>query len=1272
MDINNNQQINTFTGGMNTDTSDALLKPQEYRKAVNLRPITNTDSNDGELHLIDGVSESVIYDSFSEIYATTSVRDLGVIIGERDGDEGWSINILQNNNLRCVFGPCSKELGDNLSLVTRWESDTNVKLYIADGEHRLMSINLMHDDYTGTQANPIAPSSFEYIADTDNNVPQMTAAISGTGNIKGVVVQYTYLLYKQYGSQTNVAPLTAPISLYNGDKGFKQNEYTNKSVELSLSYQADTFDKIKVFRIAYIQNGQEPEVNVIVDDTYTGSFNYIDQGTNISELSYGEFIATSGINVKPLLIESKENTLFCANVEYDQQEIDDLFKNVTVTITPYNEGRYLTPEEVEQKVSEYMEETDGQGVMTEAQARYFFQHQTYPDYTFTAYGEYSGDYGRTLMPGEKYRYGIVFYDKEGRKSSVMHIQEVTAPNYQFEEISTDTNGTDELGNNKITNATYSVKKIGIRATVTFPQGVKNKCAGYEIVRCERTVKDSRTITQGIVGCTASEEHYVSSTETYISDGYTYNNRFAMPYMSLWDSYWERFTSSTQAIFRSAGDILTFASPESVYKQSSFKDSIDTLSNKSIEINHHYFIPFEAITETNTGGSTGRYVYVGGDGNNNVRFSTQNGSAFRLVRTSKRGFVKDENWNFAASYIFPYSHAIAQNSADITTFGTNNTRNIKNYKFIDSPEYNQFDNNGSIRINDDTVPIDTFQYINWSTSNLYMEGEFNDGGYVTESQSNLVSTGKKGMILQLQDQLSPRSISTLRNNDYLTEEYINIVPITVASIINTSVVPYGGDTTTARNNSIFYSFGDYVNLLDPNVSDTNIFYDGDCYFGLFIYNSSHIYYSSQYKSTTYGIVYAVPLYSTIDLKAVCGDLYPKIQSNKKYYFQDVPVSIDGYIQEHSAYIYNDAYSQTPVADKHTAIDWSTNQSEKFDTRIIYSNEKTNNELIDSWLTFKSANYLDVDTRYGEITNLRLFKNTLVFWQEYATGILSVNERTMIQDANDTNIILGNGDVLQRYDYITTLYGSAKEKPCDAQSNTTLYWWDYNKGEILGYSGGQSVQPLNKVKNISNFIRVNNKINKPAAVYDQDNNEILFNVVKDGTDDRCLVYNEIVQGFTSLYDMPFDMSLIIPGSIYYIYNNNIYVGEKNAEEALSTTGEPMLPYLKYIVNTNPQYNKVFDIQIFGGSFYDNDPSYLRFVYNTNLDQTGICFGDSITNREYDYRMNIPRAGMYSNSNWRVSEYGDRLRGKTMQCELRSSSNSTDFSLQYITTKYRMSWS
>lgn len=163
-----------------------------------------------------------------------------------------------------------------------------------------------------------------------------------------------------------------------------------------------------------------------------------------------------------------------------------------------------------------------------------------------------------------------------------------------------------------------------------------------------------------------------------------------------------------------------------------------------------------------------------------------------------------------------------------------------------------------------------------------------------------------------------------------------------------------------------------------MTNSNIFYDGDCYCGLFVYNSSHSYYSSVYESAMLPTVYAVPLYSRIDLKAVYGDLYPKLTSNKKYYFQDTPASINGYVQENSAYLYNDAYSQTPITDKHVPIDWSLSNNEKFDTRIIYSNEKTNNELIDSWLTFKSANYIDVDTRYGEITNLRLFKNTLMFW------------------------------------------------------------------------------------------------------------------------------------------------------------------------------------------------------------------------------------------------------------------------------------------------------
>ena len=118
-------------------------------------------------------------------------------------------------------------------------------------------------------------------------------------------------------------------------------------------------------------------------------------------------------------------------------------------------------------------------------------------------------------------------------------------------------------------------------------------------------------------------------------------------------------------------------------------------------------------------------------------------------------------------------------------------------------------------------------------------------------------------------------------------------------------------------------------------------------------------------------------------------------------------------------------------------------------------------------------------------------------------------------------------------------------------------------------------------------------------------------------------------------------------------------------------------------------MFDIQTFGGNFYgnskvltsDDTSSYkvigehnnaplnpLQFTYKTPLGQVGFATGgDAVTNSEYDFRLNIPR----NNPTGINKDWGDRLRGKTMQCRFDSLSNNLDFSLQYITTKFRMSW-
>jgi hypothetical protein len=57
MDINKNQQTNTFVKGMDTDTSDILIESSKYRFAENVRITTDKDGSNGEIHMIDGTDQ---------------------------------------------------------------------------------------------------------------------------------------------------------------------------------------------------------------------------------------------------------------------------------------------------------------------------------------------------------------------------------------------------------------------------------------------------------------------------------------------------------------------------------------------------------------------------------------------------------------------------------------------------------------------------------------------------------------------------------------------------------------------------------------------------------------------------------------------------------------------------------------------------------------------------------------------------------------------------------------------------------------------------------------------------------------------------------------------------------------------------------------------------------------------------------------------------------------------------------------------------------------
>jgi len=201
-----------------------------------------------------------------------------------------------------------------------------------------------------------------------------------------------------------------------------------------------------------------------------------------------------------------------------------------------------------------------------------------------------------------------------------------------------------------------------------------------------------------------------------------------------------------------------------------------------------------------------------------------------------------------------------------------------------------------------------------------------------------------------------------------------------------------------------------------------------------------------------------------------------------------------------YAYNDAYSVQGDAKKYVTESAYAITNANNINRIVYSQAKINNEVTDSWLQFKFADYLDVDNQYGKITNLKSFNDKLFFWQDSAFGIASVNDRSLITDNNISELTLGTGGILTRYDYITTGNGSSVINDNSiTNSDFALYWHDRDKNELCQFS--DTIHKLSKEKGVQTYLNANPNFVVHDSFYDNEFNEVRFCF-----NNRTLVYNE----------------------------------------------------------------------------------------------------------------------------------------------------------------------
>jgi hypothetical protein len=277
-------------------------------------------------------------------------------------------------------------------------------------------------------------------------------------------------------------------------------------------------------------------------------------------------------------------------------------------------------------------------------------------------------------------------------------------------------------------------------------------------------------------------------------------------------------------------------------------------------------------------------------------------------------------------------------------------------------------------------------------------------------------------------------------------------------------------------------------------------------------------------------------------------------------------------------------------------------------IFVSDVKLNGDRVDSWQVFKFDQYKEVDNIFGAIKAGALFRDQLVFLQERAIGIQSINERALqFNDETGTQIVLGNGDIVGEHGYVSKNSGTIHNSSVFS-TDAALYYYDGKLNKIRQYTG-EGIYPLSDMLSISshlfnnfNYSQIRNT-NKPllgigvTSSYDFLNKR-LYMTFLDSNIKSTICFNENMNRVESfppyspfiylsnfsdlLSENPLDRNQV------YIHNEGDYNTYYNGIKS------PLV--IKIVVNTPKELHTVLDNVQWTSEAFNNNNNYVSESFNS----------------------------------------------------------------------------
>lgn len=220
--------------------------------------------------------------------------------------------------------------------------------------------------------------------------------------------------------------------------------------------------------------------------------------------------------------------------------------------------------------------------------------------------------------------------------------------------------------------------------------------------------------------------------------------------------------------------------------------------------------------------------------------------------------------------------------------------------------------------------------------------------------------------------------------------------------------------------------------------------------------------------------------------------------------------------------NTVYSQTDNFLGSYDFDDSLNL-DNYPSSILWTSQKNSGADVDEWTHITLGSTMAMDGDKGSVQALRRFQNSILAFQDKGIAEVLFNSRTQLSTTEGIPVEIANSGKVDGKRYITSKYG-VQNKWSIVEGKNGLYFVD-NMNKAFCAFNGQGIDNISEKLGFGSWFRANNVItswtpknfDNIISFYDQRNSEVyLVRSENKYSEAPCLVYNEMLNAFSSFYD------------------------------------------------------------------------------------------------------------------------------------------------------------